>query len=480
MSKLYGALNPFTDKEYQELHESTLSILEKVGVYVDCKELLELAKLAGNKVDFERKIVRFPSDIVEKNIKGCRNSLDRRKRPDNLIFSCDGGGAFVLDYATMRQRPATIKDIADFSRMTDALENIEEISFPCFDQSIPYEIQDLTIFRQVWGNTSKSGGGGLSRNNGVWMNTSPEAIAYLIRLAKIRYGGDTRPNGDPLISGFVGASSPLRFDNEMMLCMLELVKQKQIVGIGSNVIGGAQAPSTLASVVVMENAERMAALSLVMAADPDAYMYFCNHPNYLDMVSANVANGSPEHSLMAMCATGLLNHYGFQLTANHPCITTGSHLPGIQAAVEKASHALLTGLSGASGVSVCGGLYEAMSYEQLVIDNEIAGMIRHYLKGMEVNKDTIHLDIIEELGIGENFMDNEVVAEEAHTAYWKPNLWNRRRYSEWIRHDGKDILEKAHDKAEDILHNHHPKPLSDDQEKAMDELIAEAWKVLVK
>ena len=42
MSKLYGALNPFTEKEYQELHESTLSILEKVGVYVDCKELLEV------------------------------------------------------------------------------------------------------------------------------------------------------------------------------------------------------------------------------------------------------------------------------------------------------------------------------------------------------------------------------------------------------------------------------------------------------
>jgi trimethylamine:corrinoid methyltransferase-like protein len=77
-------------------------------------------------------------------------------------------------------------------------------------------------------------------------------------------------------------------------------------------------------------------------------------------------------------------------------------------------------------------------------------------------------------------MDNEVVAQEAHSAYWKPNLWNRRRYSEWIRHDGKDILEKAHEKAEDILHNHHPKPLSDDQERAMDELIAEAWKVLVK
>ena len=121
-----------------------------------------------------------------------------------------------------------------------------------------------------------------------------------------------------------------------------------------------------------------------------------------------------------------------------------------------------------------------MSYEQLVIDNEIAGMIKHYLRGMEVNKDTIHLDIIEELGIGQNYLDNETVAEDAHSVYWKPGLWNRKRYSEWIRQDGKDILEKAHDKVNEILDSHHPKPLSDDQEKAMDDIMAEAWKVLVE
>jgi trimethylamine:corrinoid methyltransferase-like protein len=121
---------------------------------------------------YDRKIIRFPGDVIERNIKGCRNSLDRRERPDNLIFSCDGGTGYVLDYSTMRQREATTQDIGDFCRLADALENVDKISFPVFDKSVPYEIQDLTIFRQVWGNTGKCGGG-LSRNGGVWMNTSP-------------------------------------------------------------------------------------------------------------------------------------------------------------------------------------------------------------------------------------------------------------------------------------------------------------------
>ena len=109
-----------------------------------------------------------------------------------------------------------------------------------------------------------------------------------------------------------------------MLCMLELVKHKQIVGIGSNVIGGAQAPSTLASVVVMENAERMAALSLVMGKP--IRMPICISATiriiwiwFLPMWRTVLRNTRSWPCARPDC----YHHYGFQLTANHPCITTG-------------------------------------------------------------------------------------------------------------------------------------------------------------
>jgi trimethylamine---corrinoid protein Co-methyltransferase len=478
MPKLYGSYDPFTKADYARLHGGTLRILENVGLFVDCDEVLEYAQQAGNKVDFEKKVVRFPGDVVERNLAGCRNSLDRRPKPDMLRFSCDGGTGVVSDYSSRRWRDATTRDVQDFSRLTDALENIDEMGFPVFPKEIPYEVQDITIFRHVWANTSKVGGGGLTRNGGVWLNTSPEAIGFLTRLAAIRFGGDRRPNGEPLISGFVGVSSPLRFDGEMMKCMLTLARMKQMIGIGSNVICGAQSPVSLAADVVMENAERLGALSLVMAVDPDAYVYFCNHPNFMDMATGNVANGSPEHSLMAMCATGLLRYYGFQLYVNHPVVQTGAHAPGTQAGVEKATHALLTGLSGASGVCACGCVNEAMSYEQLVVDNEIAGMVKHYLKGMDITDETMAVDVIEEMGIGANFLEHESVAGTARSVYWHPKLWNRKRYSEWIRENAKDALERAHERVEDILATHWPKPLTRDQESEMDELLREASLVL--
>jgi trimethylamine--corrinoid protein Co-methyltransferase len=474
MPKFHGGFDPFSEQDYRKLHEATLTILDKVGVYVDSARVLECAAQAGATVDFDKKIVRFPGDLIERNIANCKNSLDRRPRPDNVRFSCDGGGGFVLDYQTMRQRPAVIQDIRDFSRLADALENVDEISFPVYASDVPMDIQDLVIWRHVWAGTSKTGGGGLSRNGAVMFNLSRRSIEYLLRLARVRYKGDKRPGGIPLISGFIGAASPLRFERDVMDCMLTLIDEKQTLGIGSNVIAGAQSPVTLASVVAMENAERMAGLSLALAVDPDVYTYFCNHPNFLDMLSANVANGSPEHSLMATCATGLLRHYGFQLYANHPVPQTGGQVPGIQASVERAIQGMLAGLSGASGVCVCGAVNESMSYEQLVIDNNIAGMIKHYMKGFEITDEDIALDVIEEVGIGGNFLEHLVVAQKARSVYWNPGIWNRKKYSEWIREGAKDILEQAHEKVESVLATHHPKPLSDDQESAMDEILREA------
>ena len=480
MGRLYGSLDPFSHDEYDRLHKGTLRVLKSVGCYVDSVEMLEYAKEAGHDVDSEKKVVKFKSDVVEHNLYHCPNSLDRRRPPATLIFSCDGGGGYVLDYGQRKKRAATVEDIQNFCRVADALENIDEISFPVYPRNLPYEIQDLTIWRHVWANTSKEGGGGLSRNGFVWMNTQPEAIRLLLRLAEVKYGAKRRPNGNPLIGGFVGAASPLRFDNDMMTTMLELIRLEQTVCIGSNVIGGAQGPASLAGVVVMENAERLAALSLAMAADDHVTIQFCNHPNYLDMTTANVANGSPEHSLMAMCGTGLLRHYGFQLLSNHPAIPPSAQIPGSQASAEKTAHAFLTGLSGASGICTCGALNETMSLEQLVIDNEIAGMIRRYLRGLEINDETMALDLIEKVGIGGNFLEEPEVAQQARATFWQPQLWNRYRFVEWERQGSRDIMEKAHDVVQRILAEHHPKPLSDEQEREMDALLEEARATLLR
>lgn len=476
MPGFYGAFDPFTKEEYQRITDAALTLLEHTGAFVNCEEMLEHARARGLCVDFDKKVVKFPREAVLYDLSHCPGSLDRREPQSTLRFSCDGGCGYVYDYEKRFRRNATVDDIANFSRLADALPEVDEISFPCFDPSVPYEIQDLTIFRQVWANTAKTSGGGLSRNNAAWLNVSREAIDLFYRLATVRYGGER----EGMIACTVCAASPLRFEREMTECELYLIEKKQTVGLGSNVIGGIQSPVTLAALVTMEMAERLAAMSLLLSVDRNASFFFCNHPNFLDLVTLDVADGSPEHQLSAACATGLLRYHGFRLNACHPVLTTGAPFPDAQAAMEKTAAAMIAGLTGAGGICVCGGVRGAMSYEQLVIDAEMAGMVKRYLTGLDVTDETIAEEVMEEVGIGGNFLSHEFTAEHCREVYWKPTIANRLRYTEWAERDGKDMLERAHERANKLLCEHHPKILTDAQEREMDEIVEEGKRTLIK
>ena len=134
----------------------------------------------------------------------------------------------------------------------------------------------------------------------------------------------------------------------------------------------------------------------------------------------------------------------------------------------------MTGLGGATGVSACGGLFECWSHEQLVIDNEVAGMVKHYLKGVDVSDEKIMLEVIEEMGIGGNFLQHPSTAQDVRDVYWKPEILNRKRFSEWLREGEKSALDRAHERVKEILARPEKKILSDDQLVAMDEIIDEA------
>ncbi|MBV5335614.1 trimethylamine methyltransferase family protein [bacterium] len=67
----------------------------------------------------------------------------------------------------------------------------------------------------------------------------------------------------------------------------------------------------------------------------------------------------------------------------------GAHFPDAQAGAEKMMYALLTALGGANGIGGAGQLKEDFCYEQLMVDDEIAGYVKHLIKGAEITDETI-------------------------------------------------------------------------------------------
>ncbi len=136
-------------------------------------------------------------------------------------------------------------------------------------------------------------------------------------------------------------------------------------------------------------------------------------------------------------------------------------------------------LCGASNIYGAGMLElgMSMSLEQLVIDNDVIGMIRFTKNGVDVNKDTLAYNSIKEVGIGNNFLGTmETMNNISITSM--PKIIDRRMYDPWKVDGCKDTVDLAHEKVVEILKAPVNSPLTDAQAKAINDLIEKRNKEL--
>jgi trimethylamine---corrinoid protein Co-methyltransferase len=478
MTSLYGALKPFATEQLRCIHEASLTILERAGAYVGHQGVLDRLQAAGYPIDRERKRVRFPADRVEQVLRDFKGDLDRHPRRETISVSMDSGSQQVYDYTSGRPRPVTMHDLIDVPRLADALEHVDEAGTLVMHPDMPPQLWDLYDHRFAWTYTSKTGGGGLGRNPSFTYSYYDRSIEYMLEMAAIKYGGTDGLRRNPVLSLGLFPASPLRWESGLWHHALHVLEAGQLIGIGSNVICGIQSPITPAANISIENAERLAGLCMVKAVEPEAHVFFCNHSYQLDLVSGDIASGSPEQTLLPFLGQQLLEYYGFHLMVNHPVLDTGSHTPDAQVAAEKMMYLLLTALGGSKGIGGVGQLKETFCYEQAVIDNEIAGYVKQLLKGLTIDAESLATDLIVEKGPGGSFIEDEHTLRHMRECFYPPKVFYRRRLSEWLESDGRTAIERAHVKVQSILAAEPRRYLTPDQEAAMDEVIERARREL--
>ena len=114
-----------------------------------------------------------------------------------------------------------------------------------------------------------------------------------------------------------------------------------------------------------------------------------------------------------------------------------------------------------------------MSYEQLLIDQEIVRMIRRIMKGITVNKDTIALDVIQKVGPAGNYLAERHTLKYMRRELSTTELINRRMRDHWENAGAKDVVQVAREKAIDILENYKAEPLPDDVAKKIRSIVEE-------
>lgn len=100
----------------------------------------------------------------------------------------------------------------------------------------------------------------------------------------------------------------------------------------------------------------------------------------------------------------------------------------------------------------------SFSKEQLVIDNDIIGMMRYAKRGIDVTEVTLSYESIKEVGIGNNFIGiPETIANVDLPS--RPLTFDRHMYDEWVGLGSKNDVDIAHERVVDILANHQCTPI---------------------
>ena len=114
------------------------------------------------------------------------------------------------------------------------------------------------------------------------------------------------------------------------------------------------------------------------------------------------------------------------------------------------------------------------SLGQLVIDDEIAAMVKRIVNGVSLDDELMGVDLIKKVGIGNNFLTQRHTLNHIETEQVQATIIDRRMRGAWEKKGSKSLIQSANQKAADLLKTHEPKPLPESLIKELKRIVKSA------
>jgi trimethylamine--corrinoid protein Co-methyltransferase len=281
-----------------------------------------------------------------------------------------------------------------------------------------------------------------------------------LEMAEILFGGDL---GDRAVTiSLINSLSPLGYSTEMLEALVEYAKARQPLVIAALMMAGSTGPVTLAGVLVTQTAELLAGIALTQLISPGAPVVFGSTSTNIDMKSGALAIGSPELSQLVIAHAQLARHYG--LPSRSGGALSDASYPDAQAGFESMMSLLTTVNSGIDFVLHAGGIlssYLAFSYEKLVLDDEMCGMVRRLHQGITVDEGTLAYDVVANVGPGGNYLMEMHTVKRCRKEFWRPALCDRGGLEAWTQSGQRDAVDRARDRWQKLVAEHQDPPLDE-------------------
>lgn len=462
-----------SEEQIEELNQATLDLLEKTGVDVLDEEALYLLKNAGAEVEGKSR-VHIPSSLVKKALSTAPKKValytrDRKRtvllEGSKSFFGTGSDCPFILDPYTGERRLFTKEDVGRAALLSDALDNIDFHMSLGLVSDAPRFTSDLHQFEAMLLNTQKPI---------VFTAHDKEGMEAIIKISEVITGGVANLRQNPFICLYAEPITPLRHIS-LAVKKLLLSAEKDIPVVYTPCpMSGATAPATLAGTLVVSNAEVLSGLVIHQIKNPGAPFIGGGVISIMDMSSAILSYGAPELSLLTASFTELLHSYGIPVFGTCGC--SDSKILDEQAAIEATMSTLMNALCGANLIHDIGFLEYALlgSFELVVLTDEVIKMVKRIMQGIEINKDTLALDIIHNVGPGGNFLCEEHTLRYFKKEQFLPRLIDRQNYTNWVASGKKPMRERLNEEVRRILKGYKPEQIPQDKKKEIASIISEA------
>jgi len=447
-----------SEEDTELIHLSTLEVLRRTGVAVKEKNALEIFKKNGCFVDGER--VKIPAPLIERALRNNPSRValcDRNGNPamclehNNVYFGTGSDTPFIVDYETQERRKTVLRDIENTARLVDYLDEISFLMCMGIASDVDPSISDLYHFQAMVNNTEKPI---------VFTAWNHENLKTIIHMAETIAGGEEPLRLKPFLVLYTEPISPLVLAKESAQKLMFMAEKSLPVIFTPAVITGGSGPVTLAGGLIQANAEILAGYVLANFVNEGTPFIYGGGVTQMDMATSQSLYAGPEPMLGQSAFTDMAKYYRLPMFTIAGC--TDSNIYDQQASLEGAMWILLSSITGGNLVHDVGYIDNGLTacYEQIVVSNEVIGLVRRFTQGMELNEETMALEIIHQVGPGGEYLTSEHTLKH-FKRNWFPDLISRSAYEKWAAKGMKDLATRANERIKQILQKHQPRYLND-------------------
>jgi len=440
----YSPLEPLTPEGIERIHETSMRVLEELGIEVMNAEARSLLAQAGAQIDEASGLVRVDRGLIEQALATVPSRVTLTPRNperaihlggNHLSFSLVAGPPSVHDRINGR-RPGNHEDYCNLIRLAQSFNIVHLIgNQPTAPQELPAASRHLDTYLA-----------NLTLSDRVFHAT---AIGHQRSMDSIEMTAIARgltPEdlvASPSLLSVINVNSPRRLDDTLTAGLMTLARWGQVNVITPFTLMGAMTPVTLPAALAQQNAEALFGVLLTQLVRPGVPVVYGAFTSNVDMRTGAPAFGTPENTKANLVSGQLARRYGLPYRTSN---ANASNVVDAQAAYETQNALWGAVLGKANLVYHAAGWLEGgltASFEKVVLDAELLQSMAEVLTPIEVNDDTLGFAAMQDVAPGGHFFGCDHTMARFETAFYRPLLSDWQNRENWEAAGAQDATERA-------------------------------------